>query len=304
MIVRVGTLYDGTLKKARTNVHLHISEQSISAITPAEGHFDLEAACATPGLVNAHVHLELSGEPDTISLFVETSVTHRMLYAAANAQATVRSGVTTVRDLGCSQAIAMELRDAIDAGRIEGPTVRAAGSVLCMTGGHGWFVGREVDGPWDAVKGVREQRRKGADCFKLIATGGVLTKGAVPGQSQLTQEEMSAAVSEARKNNMPVAAHAIGTQGIKNALRAGVTSIEHGHLLDEEAIELLKSNGAYLVPTLAALVCIVEHAQEDVQPEFVTRKALELREQMALNITKAYKAGVKIAGGSDRRNAS
>lgn len=299
MIVRVGTLYDGSLAKARTNVDLHISEQHIAAITAAEGHFDLKTACATPGLVNAHVHLEMSGEPDTMSLFRESSVTQRMLYAVANAQATLRAGVTSVRDLGCSQAIAMELRDAIDAGRIAGPTVRAAGNVLCITGGHGWFVGRAVDGPWDAVKGVREQRRKGADCIKLIATGGVLTKGAVPGQSQLTLEEMFAAITEARRNNMPVAAHAIGTEGIKNALRAGVTSIEHGHLLDDEAIELFKSNGAYLVPTLAAPVCILEHAQEDVQPEFVTRKALELREHMAVNIQKAYKAGVKIAGGSD-----
>ncbi|MBC5829045.1 MAG: amidohydrolase family protein [Candidatus Eremiobacteraeota bacterium] len=299
MIVRAGILYDGTLAKARTNVHLHINDHRISAITAAEGDFDLETACATPGLVNAHVHLEMSGEPDTMSFFLESTVTQRMLYAVANAQATVRSGVTTVRDVGCSQAIAMELRDAVDAGRIEGPTVRAAGNVLCMTGGHGWFIGRAVDGPWDAVKGVREQRRKGADCIKLIATGGVLSKGAVPGQSQLTQEEMFAAISEARRNNMPVTAHAIGTEGIKNALRAGVTSIEHGHLLDDEAIELFKSKGAYLVPTLAAPVCIVEHAREDMQPEFVKRKALELREQMVVNITRAYKAGVKIAGGSD-----
>jgi imidazolonepropionase-like amidohydrolase len=115
----------------------------------------------------------------------------------------------------------------------------------------------------------------------------------------LTEEEMRAAVTEARTHGMRVAAHAIGTSGIKNALRAGVDSIEHGHLLDDEAIALFKEHNAYLVPTLAAVVCIYEHSTDGKQPDFVVRKATELYEAARTNITRAYRAGVPIAGGSD-----
>lgn len=299
MIVRAGKLYDGTLDAPQTNVHLTIEDGTITAIAEAAGEYDLSAACVVPGLVNAHVHLEMSGQPDTMAAFVGTTPTQRMLWAVENARKSLLAGVTTVRDVGCSESVAMELRDAIESGHVDGPTIRAAGNVLCMTGGHGWFVGRAIDGPWDAVKGVREQRMRGADCIKLIATGGVLTKGAVPGIAQLTEDEMRAAIDEASKHQMPVAAHAIGTEGIKNALRAGVTSIEHGHLLDDEAIELFKRNGAYLVPTLTAPTCILEHSHEGHQPDFVTRKAAEIGEKMAENIGRAYQQGVKIAGGSD-----
>ncbi len=299
MIIRAGRFYDGSLDKPRTNVHIEIENDRLKGITEAGGEYDLDAACVTPGLVNAHVHLEMTGHADTMGAFVGTTPSQRMVWAVANARKTLLAGVTTVRDVGCSESIVMELRDAIEEGEVPGPTIRAAGNVLCMTGGHGWFVGRAVDGPWDAVKAVREQRKNGADCIKLIATGGVLTKGAVPGIAQLTEEEMRAAIDEARKHNMPVAAHAIGTEGIKNALRAGVTSIEHGHLLDDEAIELFKKHDAYLVLTLTAPTCIVEHAHDGTQPEFVTRKAAELTHHMAANIAHAYKSGVKIAGGSD-----
>ena len=299
MIIRAGTFYDGSLDAPRTNVHVAIEDGKVASITDADGDYDMQAACVTPGMVNAHVHLEMSGQPDTMGAFVGTTASQRMLWAVENAHKALVAGVTTVRDVGCSEAIAMELRDAIDAGHIAGPSISAAGNVLCMTGGHGWFVGRAVDGPWDAIKGVREQRQKGADCIKLIATGGVLTKGAVPGLAQLTEEEMHAAIVEANNHGMPVAAHAIGTEGIKNALRAGVTSIEHGHMLDDEAIELFKSRGAYLVPTLTAPTCILENVDDGRQPEFVTRKAREVSEHMHKSISAAFRAGVKIAGGSD-----
>ncbi|MBV8643601.1 MAG: amidohydrolase family protein [Candidatus Eremiobacteraeota bacterium] len=168
-----------------------------------------------------------------------------------------------------------------------------------MTGGHGFFIGRETDGPWDARKAVREQRKAGAGCIKLIATGGVLTKGAVPGQDQLSEEEMRAAVVEARTHGLRVAAHAIGTNGIKNALRAGVTSVEHGHLLDDEAIALFKERGTYLVPTLAAVWRIYENIATGAQPDYVVRKATEIYQQAGENLRKAWRAGVTVAGGSD-----
>jgi imidazolonepropionase-like amidohydrolase len=241
----------------------------------------------------------MSGEADTTRVFESMTPMQRLLRAVENARKAVQAGVTTIRDLGGSENIAIEVRDAISQGRIPGPRIAAAGRVLCMTGGHGWWVGASVDSPWEARKRVREERLAGADCIKLIATGGVLTRGAVPGIAQLTEEEMSAAVDEAHRHGMRVAAHAIGTDGINNALRSGVDSIEHGMLLNDTSIALFKERGAYLVPTLMAPACILEHAETGGQPEFVVRKAREINEHMVSNIQRAYKAGVKIAGGSD-----
>ena len=259
----------------------------------------VEAPCVVPGLINAHVHLEMSGEAQTTSVFVLTTPTQRAVVAAENARRALASGVTTVRDLGSTSSIAIDVRDAIDAGTIVGPTVRAAGRAICMTGGHGWFVGREADGDWDVRKAVREQRRDGADCIKFIATGGVLTKGAVPGVDQLSEDELRAGIGEAHKHGMPCAAHAIGTTGIANALRAGIDSIEHGHLVDDAGIALMRERGTYLVPTLAAIRCIVEGGEAAGMPDFVLRKAREIAERAGDNLRAARAAGVAFAGGSD-----
>ncbi len=299
MIVRAGTFYDGTMNAPRRNADIIVENGRVRDIRDASGECDREAACVTPGMVNAHVHLEMSGQPDPLMIVNHFTSIQRTLHAVENARKTVKAGVTTVRDVGASDAIAIEVRDAIEQGRIPGPRMRAAGRVLCMTGGHGWPMGRAVDSPWDARKGVREQRMDGADCLKLIATGGVLTRGAVPGIAQLTVEEMTAACEEAHRHDMRVAAHAIGTEGIKNALRSGVDSIEHGHMLDDEAIALFKERGAYLVPTLTAPTCILEHAESGGQPDYVVRKAREINEHMLVNIRRAFEAGVNIAGGSD-----
>jgi len=299
VIIRAGILYDGTLNEPRRNVDIVVDAGRVKELRDASGSCDREAACVTPGMVNAHVHLEMSGEPDPMLLIHQLTPIQATLHAVENARKSLKAGVTTVRDVGASDGIAIEVRDAIEQGRIAGPRMRAAGKVICMTGGHGWPLGRAVDSPWDARKGVREQRWAGADCIKLIATGGVLTKGAVPGIAQLTVEEMTAACEEAHRHEMRVAAHAIGTQGIKNALRSGVDSIEHGHLLDDEAIALFKERGAYLVPTLTAPACILEHAEHGGQPDYVVRKAREINENLVQNITRAFKAGVKVAGGSD-----
>jgi imidazolonepropionase-like amidohydrolase len=303
LAVRCGRLYDGTSAPPQTNVTLLLDGGRIERIVANDEPIDevrtLEAPAVTPGLINAHVHLEFSGEPGDLGLTVMTSPISKTLTAVANARRSLEAGVTTVRDLGGAHSNAIELRDAIAKGSHSGPTIVPAGRALCMTGGHGFFIGRETDGPWDARKAVREQLKAGAECIKLIATGGVLTKGAVPGQDQLTQDEMHAAILEARTHGMRVAAHAIGTNGIKNALRAGVDSIEHGHLLDGEAIELFRERNAYLVPTIAAISCIVEHISEGKQPDFVVRKATALYEAARENIGRAYRAGVAIAGGSD-----
>ncbi|HEY1654741.1 MAG TPA: amidohydrolase family protein [Candidatus Tumulicola sp.] len=299
MIVRAGILYDGTLEPPKRNVDLVIADGRVAELRAAGGACDAEAACVTPGLVNAHSHLEASGEPDVMAAVLSTTPNQRLLRAVENARKSVAAGVTTIRDVGSSNAIAPDVRDAIVAERIPGPRMRAAGAVLCMTGGHGWPLGRMVDSPWDARKAVREQLWAGADCIKVIATGGVLTKGAVPGNAQLTPQELDAAVDEAHRHGLRVASHAIGTLGIKNALRAGVDSIEHGHMLDDEAIELFKERGTFLVPTLTAPTCILAHLEDGSQPQYVLDKARVVNEFMLANVRRAFEAGVRIAGGSD-----
>lgn len=300
MIVRAGILYDGTLEPPKRNVDIVVSDGRIHEIRVASGSAcDVSAACVTPGLVNAHVHLEASGEADMMAAVAASTPGQRLLKAVENARKTLGAGITTVRDVGSSNAIAPDVRDAIEAGRIPGPRMRASGAVLCMTGGHGWPLGRMVDSPWDARKAVREQLWAGADCIKLIATGGVLTKGAVPGNAQLTPDELAAAIDEAHRHGLRVTAHAIGTLGIKNALRAGVDSIEHGHMLDDEAIALFKERGVYLVPTLTAPTRILAHLEDGRQPQFVVDKARVVNEAMLVNVRRAYEHGVRIAGGSD-----
>jgi imidazolonepropionase-like amidohydrolase len=301
--IRTAALYDGTDAPPRRNVTLVVDGSRIARIVANDERLDAErtyeAACVVPGLINCHAHLEMNGEPDIQTLYIVRSALERTLYAAHNARLALEAGVTTMRDQGASEGTAIAVRDAIERGEHLGPSVLPAGRALCMTGGHGFFIGRETDGPWDARKAVREQRKAGASVIKLIATGGVLTKGAVPGQDQLSEDEMRAAVTEAHAHGMLVGAHAIGTTGIKNALRAGVDSIEHGYRLDDEAIALFLERGAYLVPTLAAVVCIYENAKHGAQPEYVVRKAADLYELLATSIGKAWRAGVPIAGGSD-----
>ncbi|MGC1381552.1 MAG: amidohydrolase family protein [Candidatus Baltobacteraceae bacterium] len=299
MIVRAGVLYDGTLEPPKQNVDIVVADGCVHEIRAASGECDLEAACVTPGLVNAHAHLEGSGDPDLMGMIHSTTPNQRLLRAVENARKSVKAGVTTIRDVGSSNNISIDVHEAIEEGRIPGPRMRMAGAVLCMTGGHGWPIGRAVDSPWDARKAVREQMLAGADCIKLIATGGVLTKGAVPGNAQLTPDELAAAIDEAHRHGLRVAAHAIGTTGIKNALRAGIDSIEHGTMLDDEAIALFKERGAYLVPTLSAPTCILAHLEDGQQPKYVIEKARGLNEAMLANIRHAYDNGVRIAGGSD-----
>jgi imidazolonepropionase-like amidohydrolase len=305
LIVRFGTLHDNVGEPRRNGVLViegdRIAEigERVAGADKTDGTRVLEGACIVPGLINAHAHLEMSGEAQTTSVFVLTTPTQRTMTCAENASKSLRAGVTTIREIGGTENIAMDLRDAIDAGRLPGPKIVAAGQPICMTGGHGWWAGRQADGPWDVCKAVREQRRGGADCIKFIATGGVLTKGAVPGIEQLTEDEMRAGIDEAHKHGMHCAAHAIGTSGIKNAIRAGIDSIEHGHLIDEEGIRLMVERGTSLVPTLSAIMCIIEAGPDAGMPDFVTRKAREILEHAEGNLRKARAAGVKFAGGSD-----
>ena len=204
-----------------------------------------------------------------------------------------------MRDLGGREYVELAVRRAIAEGHFPGPRILAAGRPICMTGGHGSFLGREADGPDDARKAVREQLKAGADVIKLIATGGVMTPGVEPGSSQLTLEEMRAAIDEARKAGRRTAAHAQGSTGIADAIEAGITTIEHGIYLTDEIIASMKAKGVFLVPTLAAPAAICGGGLAAGIPEFMVRKSETVAAHHLASFQRATQAGVSIAAGAD-----
>lgn len=257
---------------------------------------DLGDATVLPGFINLHVHLDADAGPDfmTVARLIDEQTS--TLLAVDSAARTLAAGVTTVRDLGNTFAVAVTLREAATKGWIGAPRIVAAGKAICMTGGHGWFIGYESDGPHDMRKAVRLNLRLGADCIKVIATGGVLTAGVEVGAAQLDEDELTVAVREAHKAGKRVAAHAIANSGIKNALRAGVDTIEHGCFLDVEAVELMKKRNAWYVPTLCAPAAMYGR---DGLPPYVVRKLKQVYEAHRESFKLALKKGVKIATGTD-----
>jgi imidazolonepropionase-like amidohydrolase len=252
-----------------------------------------------PGLIDCHVHYCLDSSPDPIVTFQQDDPTVTAAKAAAHAQVTLNAGITTVRDVGSRDHISISLGRAIRAGIMPGPRTLSAGLAICMTGGHAWFIGRQADGRDEVIKAVREQVQQGADVIKVIATGGVLTPGTSPGSPQLTYEELQAAVEEAARAGRRVAAHAHGAEGMKNAIRAGVHSIEHGTLLDDDALTLFLLHKTFLVPTLSAIQTGVEHGKTGGIPDQALQKVTLLANGLKANFQKAIKAGVRIAMGTD-----
>ena len=252
----------------------------------------------TPGLIDAHVHITM--EPDANPwLRMNDSDALIALRAARNAQATLAAGFTTVRDLGAKNYIDLALRDAIAQGVVQGSRMLAAGKCICMTGGHGWMMGREVDSPDEARKAAREQLKAGADVIKIMATGGVMTPGVEPGAQQLTREEMAAAIGEAVKAGKKTATHAQGRTGIMEAVLAGIHSVEHGFYLDDELCEEMVRRGVYLVPTLVAPYWIVEKGIEAGIPVWAVDKAKASQEAHLKSFELAIRSGVKVAMGTD-----
>lgn len=252
-----------------------------------------------PGLINAHVHLCNDGAPDLFAQVRDDSVPLATLRAARNARLTLESGVTTVRDCGAASNIVIELGKAIADGFIDGPRVRAAGRVITMTGGHGHFMGREADGPDSVRRATRAEIKEGADFIKVMATGGVLTPGVNPTNTALQLDELQVVANEAHNSGRRVTTHAIGNAGIKNALRAGIDSIEHGFYLDDEALELAVAQGTFLVPTLVAVASILQHGVSAGVPAWVVAKAQAQAEANRAGFKAAVDSGMKIAAGTD-----
>ncbi len=252
-----------------------------------------------PGLIDCHVHLCLGGEPDVVSTVESEPSTLTLLKATAYARNTIEAGFTTVRDVGSRDHSIFALKRAIEAGLLPGPRIVGAGLAICMVGGHARFIGREVTGPDEVRAAVQAQLEAGAEVIKVIASGGVLTPGTSPDQAQMTPEELTAAVEAARRAGRKVAAHAHGAAGMKNAVRAGVHSIEHGTLLDEEAGELMKRHGVYMVPTLSALATTARCRRGCGVPDSARDKAKAMTKRHQASFKQAYRGGIPIAMGTD-----
>ena len=221
-----------------------------------------------------------------------------VIKALERAQATLAGGITGLRDCGGKDFLEFAVRDAWNEGRFSGPSIRASGRVICMTGGHGNRMGRIADGIDDVIKAVREQIHAGSDLVKLMATGGVMTPGVNPEDAHYSAEEMAAGIAEGKRFHKRTAAHAQGAEGILNSVRGGIDSIEHGIFMTEQCVEAMLDHGTYLVPTLSAVRNILAMKGKGV-PDYAIEKSERVVERHKQSIKMFYDAGGHIAMGTD-----
>jgi imidazolonepropionase-like amidohydrolase len=252
-----------------------------------------------PGLIDCHVHLCLGAEADVVATIEMESSSYTLLKAARHAKLTLEAGFTTVRDVGSRDHSIFALKRAITAGVAPGPRIVGAGLAICMIGGHARFIGQEVAGPHKVRQAVEAQLAAGAGVIKVIASGGVLTPGTSPDEAQMTIEELTAAVETARQAKRKVAAHAHGSSGMKNAITAGVHSIEHATLMDDDALALMKRHGVYMVPTLSALATTAAGRPGCGIPASALDKAKAMTKRHQGSFKKAHTSGLLIAMGTD-----
>ena len=310
---RLANVVDGRMLSNQTIVvrgdRIERVGASSSIDIPAGGNvIDLSNATVLPGLIDAHVHL--TGDPDAQGYKnLAASVPRNALFGAANGRRTLHAGFTTVRNVGAGGYADVALRDAINNGDVVGPRMRVAGHSLGITGGHcdnnllpprfNHFSGGVADGPWEIRKKVRENAKYGADLTKFCATGGVLSKGDSVGGQQYSLEEMVAIVTESRQHDRRVAAHAHGTEGIKTAIRAGVDSVEHGSLIDDEGIRMARDAGTFLVMDIYVDTYILEMGEAaGFLPESLDKERIVGQAQRD-NFRKVHEAGVRMAFGTD-----
>lgn len=282
-------------------------------ITSNDKLIDLRGYTLMPGLMDMHVHFgqEYKSKSERpVKIERETSA----IIANKHALTTLKSGFTTVRQVGDSGLIAISLRNLINSGEIEGPRIFTSGKSIATTGGHAdptngkdsdsyeYPVAEDgvINGPYDAYTAVRQRYKDGADGIKLTVTGGVLSVAKSGDNPQFTEEEVIAVVNAAKDYGMWVAVHAHGSEGMKRAVIAGVNSVEHGTFMTEEVMDLMINKGTYYVPTISAGEFVAEKAKIDNYfPEIVRPKAASVGPQIGNTFNKAYKRGVKIAFGTD-----
>lgn len=322
-IIHAGRLIDGRADTARTAVTVVVEGERIVSVAdgyappgPGDVLIDLKSATLMPGLMDMHVHLssQQSGAAGYAERFY-LNPADIALRATTYARKTLMAGFTTVRDCGAGHKLNLALRDAVAKGWIAGPRIIAAGGVT-TTGGHGDptnglatelqealapVLPGTANGPDQVRAAVRQRYKDGADAIKISATGGVLSL-AKSGQAPLfTEEELKAVVETARDYGMTVIAHAHGTEGMLRAVRAGVHSIEHGTYMSDEVMAAMKQHGTYYVPTISAGKFVAEKSKIDGYfPEVVRPKAAAIGPQIQETFARAWKAGVKIAFGTDQ----
>lgn len=317
--VHAGRLIDTEAGRVLVNQLIRIEGERVAAVgpwtaAPADGPvLDWSTYTVLPGLMDMHTHLVDEAQTENIAQPLLTTAAEQAYIGAAHARATLMAGFTSVRDVGTWRAFSdVALRDAIDKGLVPGPRMSVAGAYITTPGGGGEITGiaADVGIPPDMRRGVVEDvadtHRKahallvgGADFLKLIATGAVLTVGTEPGQLELSEDQIKAAVEAAAKRGTYATAHAHGAEGIKVAVRAGARSIEHGSLIDDEGIALMKARGAWLVADIYNGDFIDEVGTRNGWPAETLRKNTETTDAQRVGFAKAVKAGVKIAYGTD-----
>lgn len=319
-LIHCGTLIDGVSNAARSQVTIVIEKNKIVAVQsgymaaqPGEEIIDLKSKTVMPGMIDLHVHIESETSRDAAQKRMTMSSADVAFEAQKHAMTTLMAGFTTVRDMGGS-GVNIALRNAINRGLVVGPRIFTAGKTIATTGGHGdptngWrpdisFPHNLDDGvinsAEDARRAVRQRYKDGSDCIKITATGGVLSIAKSGKAPQFMQDEVEAVVNTANDYGFHVAAHAHGAEGMKRAIKAGVKTIEHGTLMDDECIQLFKEKGTYYVPTIIAGRSAADSAKiPGYYHPLVTPKALEIGPVIQKTFEKAYKAGVKVAFGTD-----
>ena len=317
--VKAGRLFDGLSESYRQNVTLRIENDRIAAVgvapPPGASLIDLSNATVLPGLIDCHVHLEARADRFEDIWAFKTSPMSKAMVAVVHARRTLEAGFTSVRDVSSDPFLGPDLRDLINEGYVPGPRVVASGPCISITGGHCdlnhyppnvridvYPLERDfqvADGADQLRHVIRAQVKHGVDLIKVAASGGVFSRGDTPGAPQFTYEELHVAVEEAHKAGRRIAAHAHGTQSIKDATRAGVDSIEHGTLIDDEGIRLMRERRTFLVGDIYNDDYILAHAEDLHIPREYVDKERAIGQLQRDNWAKAVKAGVRVAFGTD-----
>lgn len=303
-IVRGAAVFDGDANDVRdadvvcTDGVITAIERSGQATVPADATvIDAEGAVLLPGLIDGHVHLVWSSGADPADDVERDGEQLTVVRAAANAHAQLLGGVTTIADLGSNWDVAITIARAVERGHVEGPTVLAAGRTVAMTGGHDPFWVNMCDGVDAVTRGVREQAFAGAGIIKTAATGGVYGRahGERIGASELNADELRAIATESRRRGLRSTAHALGTEGILDAVRGGIDVIQHGVLLTEEVVAAMVEHGTVLSPTLSVYQAIAGGSA----PDYAVAKAQEVVAAHERSMRMAFEAGVPIIAGTD-----
>ncbi|MFT5838748.1 MAG: imidazolonepropionase-like amidohydrolase [Flavobacteriales bacterium] len=306
--VNAGKLVKEALIEVEDDRIVRVSSSSNRAISEGDSLIDLTGYTLLPGLIDMHTHLTSDATEHGVRRLT-TSQIRKAFRGIKHAEQTLLAGVTTVRNLGAGAFVDVAMRDAINSGDIKGPRMFVSGPSLQITGGHGdnnilpydmpTSTLGVVDGPWAAIQQVRENIKYGADLIKIKATGGVLSKGTKVGAQEFSLEEMQAIVKEAHRRGVTVAAHAHGTAGILDAIRAGVDSVEHASFIDDEGIALAKEMGTYL----SMDIYVTEFILGEGEAAGISQESLDKERTVGHvqrdNFRKAVKAGVNLVMGTD-----